>query len=194
MENEGEHLTVRRLNFFFDDWSESNKASAEQLRCCYGLFDDGAVTAYAMLNRSMTERIGALYDAIEREVTERESSWRDAVGSNLSLLLIHVARYIDSSIRNRSSASPGEWNLVLTAIQIIRNHCHDTGLTLGSIAETLKVSKAHLSRIFQDLTGERFADYLRTVRIERAVSSRIASTMCSNISKPSLRYTTTGSY
>ena len=168
LENYGECLTVRRLNFFFDEWSEGNKASAEQLRCCYGLFDDGGVTAYAMLNRSMTERIGALYDAIECEVTEKERFWRDAVGSNLSLLLIHVARYIDSSIQNRSSVSPSEWNLVLTAIQIIRNHCHDTGLTLGSIAEMLKVSKAHLSRIFHNLTGKRFADYLRTVRIERA--------------------------
>ena len=126
------------------------------------------MTAYAMLNRSMIEKISALYDAIECEITERKKSWRDAVCSNLSLLLIHVARYIDSSIQNRSAVSPSEWNMVLTAIEIIRNHCNDPGLTLGSIAETLKVSKAHLSRIFQDLTGERFADYLRAVRIERA--------------------------
>ena len=167
LEDKGEDLTVRRLNFFFDDWSEG-KASADHLRGCYGIFDDGAVTAYAMLNRSMIEKVSAWYDAIEREITEREKSWRDAVGSNLSLLLINVARYIDSSIQNRSSVSPSEWNLVLTAIQIVRNHCNDSGLTLGSIAETLKVSKAHLSRIFQDLTGERFADYLRAARIERA--------------------------
>ena len=168
LEDGGEQLTVRRLSFFFDDWSEGIKTYAEPLRCCYGLFDDGSVTAYAMLNRSMTEKIGALYDAIECEVAERKKSWRDAVGSNLSLLLIHVARYIDSSIQNRSSVSPQEWNLVLVAIQIIRKHCGDIGLTLGSIAETLGVSKARLSRIFQNLTGERFADYLRTARMERA--------------------------
>ena len=168
LENKGEHLSVRRLNFFFDAWSEGTQASAERLGCGYGLFDDGSVTAYAMLNRSMVEKISALYDAIECELAERKKSWRDAVSSNLSLLLIHVARYIDSSIQNRSSVSPHEWNLVLTAIQIIKNHCGDMGLTLGSVAETLGVSKARLSRSFQDLAGERFVDYVRTVRIERA--------------------------
>ena len=161
-------LTVRKLSFLLDDRWEGDEILSDSLRHGYGLFDDGSVTAYAMLNRSMFERVSALYDAIEREATERKKAWRNAVWSNLSLLLIHVARYIDSSIQNRSSVSPQEWNLVLVAVQIVRKHCGDIGLTLGSIAETLGVSKSRLSRIFQNLTGERFADYLRTVRIERA--------------------------
>ena len=168
LENKGEHLTVRCLRFFSDDWLVENGTSLEELRNCYGLFNDGSVTAYAMLNRFMTEKIGALYDAIECEIAERKKSWRDAVSSNLSLLLINVERYIDSSIKNNSSVSPSEWNFVLTAIQIIKNNCGDVNLTLGSIAETLGISKARLSRIFQGLTGERFAEYLRTVRIEYA--------------------------
>ena len=177
LEEEGEQLTVRQVNFFFDDWSEDAKDATEPLRCCYGLFDDGSVTAYAMLNRSMVEKISALYDVIECELAERKKFWRDAVSSNLSLLLLQVARYIDSSIQNHSSVSPHEWNLALTAIQIIRNHCDDTGLTLSSVAETLGVSKARLSRIFQDLTGERFVDYVRTVRIERACQLLRESTL-----------------
>ena len=161
LENEGECLTVRQLRFFTGE----DHASFEKR---WGLFRDGSVTAYAMLNRSMTEQIGALYDAIEYEITARKKLWREAVESNLSLLLINVERYIDSSIKNRSSVSPSEWNVVLTAIQIIKNNCSDISLTLGSIAETLGVSKAHLSRIFQNLTGKGFAEYLRTVRIEYA--------------------------
>ena len=177
LEDKGDLLTVRRLNFFFDDWSEESQSSSERLGCGYGLFDAGSMTAYAMLNRSMVEKIGALYDAIEYELAARKKFWRDAVGSNLSLLLIHLARYIDSSIQNRSSVSPHEWNLALTAIQIIKNHCGDIGLTLGSVAETLGVSKARLSRIFQDLTGARFVDYVRTVRIERACQLLKESTL-----------------
>ena len=168
LEDKGEHLTVRCLSFFSDEWLDGDHSAFEDLRCCYGLFNDGSVTAYAMLNRSMTEKIGALYDAIECEITERKKAWRDAVSSNLSLLLINVERYIDSSIKNSSSVSPSEWSLVLTAIQIVKNNCGDADLTLGSIADTLGISKAHLSRIFKDLTGARFADYLRTVRMEYA--------------------------
>ena len=41
-------------------------------------------------------------------------------------------------------------------------------LTLGSIAERLFVSKAHLSRLFKRLTGEMFSDYLRKVRYSHA--------------------------
>ncbi|MBQ9805563.1 MAG: cobalamin-dependent protein [Clostridia bacterium] len=161
LENDGEHLTVRQLRFFIGE----DHASFEK-RC--GLFQDGSVTAYAMLNRSMTEQIGALYDAIEQEIMERKKLWRDAVGSNLSLLLINVERYIDSSIKNHSAVSTNEWNVVLTAIQIIKNNCADVNLTQGSLAETLGISKAHLSRIFQNLTGKGFAEYLRTARIEYA--------------------------
>ena len=168
LEDKGEHLTVRCLRFFFNDLFEGSSSFLENLRCCYGLFNDGSVSAYAMLNRSMTEKISALYDAIECEITERKKSWRDAVSGNLALLLINVERYIDSSIKNNSSVSPNEWNTVLTAIQIIKNNYGNAELTLGSIAETLGISKPQLSRIFQKLTGKGFAEYLRTVRIEYA--------------------------
>ena len=168
LEGNGEQLTVRRLSFFSDDWLGDNNDCLENIRRCYGLFKDGAVTAYAMLNRSMLEKISALFDAIECEITEKKNLWRDAVGSNLSLLLINVERYIDSSIKNNSAVSPNEWNTVLTATQIIKNNCGDVSLTLGSIAETLGISKARLSRIFQKLTGEKFVDYLRNARIEYA--------------------------
>jgi len=159
VESADENLTIRRLSFCADDRTDGG---------CYGLFDDGSVTAYAMLNRSMTEKISDLYDAIERELADRQKSWRDAVGGYLSLLLINVGRYIDSSIKNVSSASPGEWNMVLTTTQIVRNNCGDATLTLSSIADTLGISKAQLSRVFQSLTGQTFASYLRVTRLDCA--------------------------
>ena len=162
LENETDTLTVRQLRFFTD----KNDAASEDLPCCYGLFNDGSVTAYAMLNKSMTETISSLFDAIEREISVRKESWQYAVSSYLSLLLIDIRRYIDSSIKNISSVSPKEWSVVLTAIEIIKNNCGNADLTLGSIAETVGISKAHMSRIFQELTGKKFTEYLRLVRLE----------------------------
>jgi corrinoid protein of di/trimethylamine methyltransferase len=121
-----------------------------------------------MLNRAMSERITALYDAIEHEITERKKAWQDAVSSNLSLLLINVERYIDSSIKNVSQIPPHRWNQVLSATEMVKDKFSDSTLTLGAIADTLGISQAQLSRIFKNLTGERFADHLRSVRMEHA--------------------------
>ena len=164
LESREDGLTVRRLSLF----SEGQKETDEAIHGCFGLFQDGSVTAYAMMNRAMTERVSALYDAIEEELRDKGKAWQDAVYSNLSLLLIHVARYIDSSIKNSSPVSPGEWNLVLTAMRMMQSNCADAGLTLRSIADTFGVSAANLSRIFTRLTGKRFADHLREMRFERA--------------------------
>jgi corrinoid protein of di/trimethylamine methyltransferase len=164
LEGEGESLTIRQLRFFVD----RDDAAMEKLGQCYGLFKDGSVTAYAMLNKSMKDTISALFGAIETEITEKRSSWQYAVSSNLSLLLINVERYIDSSIKNISSVSPKEWSVVLSVIEIVKNNFANADLTLGSIAEALGTSKARLSRIFQKLTGKMFADYLRSVRMEYA--------------------------
>ena len=162
LENEIETLTVRQLRFFPD----KDDSVSEKLRYCNGLFKDGSVTAYAMLNKSMFEKIRSLFDTIEKEISEKRQSWQNAVSSNLLLMLIDVERYIDSSIKNISSVSPKEWSVVLTAIEIIKNNCNNADLTLGSISETIGISKAHMSRIFQELTGKRFTEYLRSVRIE----------------------------
>ena len=168
VESEGDCLKVRRLRFSFDECAGAFDSDPEDLRTCYGIFGDGAISAYAMLNRSMTERVCELFDAIEREITDRKKRWREAVSDNLSLLLINIERYIDSSIKNKSSFTPKEWNIVLSAIQIMKNNLSDASLTQGSIAETLGVSATRLSRVFKELSGECFADYLRALRLDLA--------------------------
>ena len=159
--NEGENgsLIITQLRFFTDESSENG---------CYGMFSDGSVSAYAMLNRAMRDKIDTLFAEIEREMAEKNNLWQEVVESNVSLLLINIERYIDSSIKNKSSVSPSEWNVVLSAIQIINNNFSDPDFTLSSLAEALCISKAHMSRIFKKLTGRQFTDYLRYVRMEYA--------------------------
>ncbi len=167
LEGENGSITVRQLRFYMDDVSNN----------CYGLFSDGSVSAYAMLNRAMRDKVESLFDEIELEMTGKNNLWQEVVGSNVLLLLVNISRYIDSSIKNKSSVSTNEWNVVLSAIQIIKNNFNDPSFTLNSLAETLCVSKAHMSRIFQRLTGRQFADYLRFVRIENACSLLTASNL-----------------
>ncbi len=159
LEEEKEGLDIRQIRFYLDGASEND---------CYGMFSDGSVCAYAMLNRSMRDRVYGLFNEIEQEIKEKNNLWQETVESNLSILLINVARYIDSSVKNKSSVSTGEWNVVLSAVQLIKNNFSNPELTLGQIAEMLYISKPYMSRIFQKLTGKHFNEYLRSVRMEYA--------------------------
>lgn len=166
--DKGENMTVRQIRFNIYDWFDGDISTPESPRFCYGIFNDNAVTAYAMLNVYMRQRINALYDDIEREITERKNEWKDAVGGYLAQLLIDVGRYINCSIKNVSSASPKEWNIVLSTIRYVKENYDDCMLTLESIAQTMYISKSHLSRIFKNLTGKLFSEYLRDVRFNAA--------------------------
>ncbi|MBQ9085068.1 MAG: cobalamin-dependent protein [Clostridia bacterium] len=166
LENEGDLLQLRRLRFFVDE-SQSG-GGADNLSHCYGIFKDGAVSAYAVLNKAMTATVISLFDEISREIDERKKSWCDAVESNLALLLINIERYIDSSIKTSSASSPKEWSLVLAATELVKRSATSPSVTLGTVADSLGISKARLSRIFQRLTGGQFADYLRAARMENA--------------------------
>ena len=168
LESSEEKLTVRQLRFCADEWLEGEIAATENARYCYGLFNDGSITAYAMLNSAMRERIGALYDTIECELLEQKNEWRSVVKGSLSQLLITVERYIDSSIQNFSSVSPKEWSTALAAMRIVKSNYGDCNLTLESVADQLFVSKSHLSKTFQSLTGQPFFEYLREIRMEHA--------------------------
>ena len=166
LEGEGDSLTVRQISFCVGEWLDGEKNAESDY--CYGLFEDGSVTAYAMLNGFMREKISALYDAVECEITERKRAWQDAVRGNLSLMLINIERYIDSSIKNASAVPQREWNEVVAAVQIVKNNYKDASLTLASIAEALCISTSHMSRLFKELTGKPFSEFLRSVRMDHA--------------------------
>lgn len=163
-----ECLTVRRLTFNISDWFDGEVSSVGSTRYCYGIFNDSAVTAYAMLNERMQGEIDAIFNSVEREILGKRNEWHDAVRAYLTQLLITVERYINCTIKNVSSASSKEWNMVLSAIKMVKERFGECDLTLEYIADTLYISKSHLSRIFKNLTGVLFSEYLRDVRLKNA--------------------------
>ena len=166
--DKAETLTVRRLRFSIEDWFDGEIAAHGNPRYCYGIFNDDTSTAYAMLNAEMQERITAIYNGIEEELAERNTEWHDAIRGYLAQLLIHVGRYINCSIKTVSSVYAKESNMVLATIRAAKEKFCDPDFTLNAIAESFCVSKSHLSKVFKNLTGELFSDYLRNVRMERA--------------------------
>ncbi|MBQ8684043.1 MAG: helix-turn-helix domain-containing protein [Clostridia bacterium] len=161
-------LKIRRLSFNINDWFDGDVAAQDHPNFCYGIFNDNAVAAYAMLNDYTQKKIASLFDDIEYEISKTKNNWADAIRSYLSIMFIIIGRYINTTIKNTSSNSSKGWNIVISAIKYIRKNFSQTTLTLSSIAGALYISESHLSRLFKGLTGKSFSEYLRDIRLEHA--------------------------
>ena len=167
-ERGGEALTVRRLSFEVSEWLEGEAAQPDRDGYCYGVFRESAAVACAILNASKRAQIEGLYDAIEGELATREAEWRGVIRSYLTILLVNVERYVNCAIKDVHFVSSRDWETVLSVMRTTQERYGDAELTLATIAEQNYVSKAHLSSAFHRITGKRFSDYLRGVRLERA--------------------------
>ncbi|MBR4073715.1 MAG: cobalamin-dependent protein [Clostridia bacterium] len=163
-----EQLVGRKLMFNVGDWFYKEIAIQGNPRFCYGVFNDNATIAYAMLNEKLQKEIDVVFNSIEKEVSERKAEWQDMTRGYLTKLLITVSRYINCTIKNIPSNPSKEWATVLSTIRMVRERYDDYELTLESIADSLYVSKSHISRAFKKLMGEYFSDYLKRIRLDKA--------------------------
>ncbi len=165
---DGERLTVRRLLFDPKDWFDKDISQATGSRFCFGVFSENSVAAYAVLTQRVMERIESLCDEVAMELLERKSEWREAVRANLSLILITLGRYLNRAIKNIPRVDSSAWNPVSAAMTLVMENYSDHSMTLESIAESFYISQSHLSRLFKQVTGESFSDYLKKVRLAGA--------------------------
>lgn len=79
-------------------------------------------------------------------------------------LLKQIGNHISSIIKNRNENK----NLLLVekAKRYIDVNIADNNVSLNYIAELMNISPAHLSRVFKDITGMNFVDYLTASKLE----------------------------
>ncbi len=164
---EGGTLVVQRLRFD-PTLLDGEAAMAESARYCYGVFSENAAVSYARLNGQMQKEAFSLLRAIGEELAEVKNEWREAARAHLSLLLISLSRYVGGAIKNAPVENSKDWAIVSAAIRMATEYFGDCTLTLETIADSLYVSKSHLSRLFKKQTGELFSDYLRALRLRYA--------------------------
>ncbi len=138
---------------------------------CYGMFEDRMPLTYAMLNGRMQKEGLILIGGIEEALHTKGLFFEESIRSGLTLLLITLSRYVhqaETVQKEGAIGKPEDWATVSEAIRLILSECHDSTLTLETIASRLYVSRSHLSRIFRRVTGVAFADYVRDIRMNMA--------------------------
>lgn len=142
------------------------------------LLKNGLPYVCSLLNSSAMGEICRICGAIRREIVDKKADWTVAAQSQLSLLLITVARYFDLD-DTANIEHPKEWRIVFDAINRISVCFNNVSLTEEAVAEHLYISRSTLSRAFSSVTGESFREYLKSVRLREACRL-LASTSMSN--------------
>ena len=163
---QGGSMTVSRMFFDAESWFGSDRSGDEAF--CYGVFKENPIMAYAMLNTDTESEIDGLWEAIKNELEERQDEWENAVKARLSLLLIVLGRYINGAIKEMPSVPQKEWRVVATAINAVMSEYGDSTLTLETVASRILVSSSRLSRLFSELIGVSFSEYVRNLRLGQA--------------------------
>ncbi|MBR2465593.1 MAG: cobalamin-dependent protein [Clostridia bacterium] len=160
-------LVVRKLLISVKDWLRGDAAVPGSKRYCYGVFEDGASVAYAMLNARMKERIGAIIDYISDEISDREDDRKTVIRSYIVQLFSFVARYINRSVKNSCRQSK-DAEIAAAVIKTVEENFSDNNLSLETISAELFVSVSKISRIFKAHSGQLFSEYLREVRMNHS--------------------------
>ncbi len=163
----GTAVTVRKLIFPIDDWFRGEAAIPKNRRYCYGVFEDGAKVAYAMLNSRMNEKISFIMDAVENELSDKEDDRKILIYTYLVQLFSFLSRYINRSVKNSHRQSK-DFDCVPSVLKIIEDEFTDNSLSLETISARIFVSPSNLSRVFKAHCGQLFSEYLRDVRLNRA--------------------------
>lgn len=162
----GEAMTLQRILFCPEKRLTPGKDGDNT--SCYGVFNESPAVSYAMMNTEEKAVFDSCYEAIEREISEMGSEWESAVRFHIALLLISVGRYVNGAIKSDRTAVSKEWKLVMSAMSVIDDNYSDRSLTLESVACQCLVSSSCLSRVFSEISGYTFSEYVRKVRVDRA--------------------------
>ena len=164
----GTKLWVSRILFDVKSWFDGNIATTCSSDFCYGVFMDNPAAVCARLTTNIKEELQFYFNSISNEMSEKKDNWEDFVKSLLSLLLIKASRYINGAIKNVPLSLQKDWGIVAFAVNYVKENFTKSEITLDAVASELFIGPSKLSRIFKQITGSSFSEYLRGVRLEYA--------------------------
>ena len=83
-------------------------------------------------------------------------------------LLINSVRHLANNNADSQEYTGNVYNKVTEIIHYINEHYDDDSISLESISDTFYISPYYLSRIFKNVTGFTYTEYLNHVRIQKA--------------------------
>lgn len=127
----------------------------------------GATEADLRLTGTQYKEIGALFTQMHEEYKACQKGYMDVIRALLITLIIKIFRLLEATPADKSSHQHRA--LVEQAILYMREH-YQSDLRLDEVAMQTFVSKNHFSRLFREVTGICFSEYVQKLRIDEAVN------------------------
>ncbi len=109
--------------------------------------------------------VGELFSKMYHEYKGMKKGYCDIIRAYLIELLIKIIRYMEAD--NRKPVSARNKELVEKAMDYLR-HNFNSDIRLEDIAVRSFTSKNYFSRLFKEVTGTSFSDYIHKLRIDEA--------------------------
>lgn len=113
------------------------------------------------------KEIGDLFSKMHNEYKLMQKGYCDIIRAYLIELIVKIFRYIDPDSKRPVANKNVE--LVNKAIEYLKEH-YNTEIKLEDIAMKSFISKNYFSKLFKEVTGTSFSDYVQKLRIDEACS------------------------
>ncbi len=113
------------------------------------------------------KEIGVLFSDMYSEYKEMKKGYCDIIRARLIELIIKIFRYME--LVRPKVILPKNVELVNKAIDYLKHH-YNTDIRLEDIAIKSFISKNYFCKLFKDVTGTNFIDYVQKLRIDEACS------------------------
>ncbi|HEY8500804.1 MAG TPA: AraC family transcriptional regulator, partial [Clostridia bacterium] len=109
--------------------------------------------------------IGKLFQKMYEEYRHRNKGYIEIIRAYLIELLVKVFRLMDKNTQNNISSQ--NQRLILKAVDYLKTH-YNSDIRLEDLATKSFISKNYFSRLFKEVTGINFTDYIQNIRINEA--------------------------
>ncbi len=149
---------------------QSSAADAQPLERQRGLrraapVSDDDIDAIEQLARDLEHFAGALRSASPETLPDLLRPAQNERPADTSILPAWMIQALQINVLHRSSDSRLD-----RALAYIRTHCPRSTLSLSDVADFVRMSRWHFSRLLRRHVGMSFRDLVRALRMERAVA------------------------
>lgn len=129
--------------------------------------DDSSPIADLKLQGADFNEIGDLFSKMYTEYKSMKKGYCDIIRAYLIELIVKIFRHIETGQRRVPSTKSRE--LVDKAVEYLRSN-YNSEIKLEDLAMKSFVSKNYFSKLFKDVTGINFSDYIQNLRIDESCS------------------------
>ncbi|WP_405450747.1 helix-turn-helix domain-containing protein [Paenibacillus sp. HJGM_3] len=171
-----DHPNVHKYNCMFELSQLFFRPSGHDL--CNSLIktSHGRPTQYD-LNENQTEYMIGLFQSMKQEYENHFLFKDSALHAKLLEALVFLLRL--SPLHADAGPSPGSGEgeeLIQKLLQLLHTHFSED-ITLSGVARELQMNAAYINRVFKRHVGQSFKDYLHALRIARATSLLVCTSL-----------------